>query len=276
MKIPIFLIPALVLALPAAANTVKIHGSDLLSPWAAEYLLQSPSLKAEGIKPDFVLRGSYAGKAAVKNGYADACFYLESTPSDIPAGYRSELIAYHVLYIYAPESFPDYSIDKDAIVRMAAEGHHDPIFSWGDLFPDVTEWQSKQPHILINPGPKNIWLGIFQQKFMDGHTLQNGPETQVKIGRLEEVVLESDAFIYVTAEASIPREGFKRLALKDFGDTAAFAPNEETIRYEDYGAVVPLYLFVPIDAPWSDQLVNACASDGFKKLLRAHNLYPVE
>jgi hypothetical protein len=276
MKFPIFLFSCLAASLSWSADTVRIHGSDLFDPWLQDFLLNSEALASEGYSLDFSLRGSYSGRAAVEKGFADVCFFIEDAPSPTPEGFDKVLIAYHVTYLYAPESFPDYSIGKDTILRIAAEGHSEPIFSWGEIFPEDPEWQSKQTSILINPGYKGISLSLFKLGFMEGRKLQQGPETQVSIGSHEQAQLENASVIYVSSEPSSQLQNYKQLALRDFGDSAAFPPTEENIRYEDYGAVTPIYLITPTDASFTDMLKSVCSSDVFKALLIEHHLHPTQ
>ena len=262
------------LALQIHAKPLRIFGSDLFANWLSIAFEDDLNVASDGIH--FSLSGSYGGLIAIENGYADGCLYLQSdsTLPTLPEGFESTTIAYYVIYLYAPSSFPQREISKSTILSIASATNTQSALTWESVLNTPAAWAEQLTHVTVESGVNDITASLFKYSFVKSQPCSDRVTFVDDTTSLEEALSEKNYFILVTDQCNPPVSSMKSIALADFEDNFGFTATADNIKFGDYSACFPIQLIYPTSAKWPEFFIQKLKETELQGKLLEHNILP--
>ncbi len=262
------------LAFQIHARPLRIFGSDLFANWLPIEFENEANVANDSIR--FSLSGSYGGLIAIENGYADGCLYLQSdsTLPTLPEGFESTTIAYYVIYLYAPSSFPQREISKSNILSIASTTNTQSTLTWESVLNTPADWADQLTDVTVESGVNDITGSLFKYSFLKSQACSDRVTFVDNTTTLEEALSEKNYFILATNQRNPPMPSIKSIALADFGDDFGFTATAENIEFGDYSARFPVQLIYPTSAKWPEFFIQKLKESELKEKFLEHNILP--
>ena len=256
------------------AKTIKVFGSDLFKNWLPDACSQSE--KAEQLILSFSMTGSYGGLTALQKNYADACLYLQSEDQmpEIPEGFEITTLGYYVIYLHAPEGFPQNKVSDQILSSIANRSEADTTLTWNTLLTESSEWSNQLTQIFVYTGDNDILWSLFRLSFLKEDTYSDRVTVVRDLQSLTDTINRTDYYILASPLANPGSSGLKPVSLIEQGEEVAFPPTVENIVFGDYHARFPIYLIYPSNASWSEDLLGLFQSTELKESFFTHNILP--
>lgn len=260
---------------PDEIAPLQIHGSDFFDPWFPNFYESLQSAPTT----EFNLTGSYSGLEALKRGYADGCFFINSwlNPITFPDNLEAQLVGYYVLYLYIDPSFISSHIRKETIAGIAQSGNQQKISHWDSVeAQSPTGWEAFQASVLIDESADSFASHFFRDAFLDGKKISNQVVVCSSESELSEKIDIRKGSLVVSprADFSLPNFEGKILQLANFGDETAFLPTYENVAFGDYPAAFPIYFVQNKKEKKSSEFMDLLMDSKTKHLLKRHNILP--
>lgn len=256
-------------ASPAAAETLRIVGSDLLGPEFAARLTRSAEEHEIALQLDLV--GTRPGLARLQTGQADLGLFA-LPPGEVPPGdpHISRVVAAQPIAVVVPEAMPLTQITHAQLRGLFALGAAESISTWGDL--GLTgEWRGRAITVMTPSPDVTLTLPLAQRllfpTFAPKPTVIQVPALDALPARL----LATGGGLALTPVVPAPGSGLRALAVAASLTEPASQPTPENLQH-GYTLRLSLYVTFRRDAaprlmPLLRQLLG---EEGTETLARAH------
>ncbi|MCH2154682.1 MAG: hypothetical protein MK080_01610 [Opitutales bacterium] len=263
------------LSLAADEQTVRIVGSDFMTPWLEQVLRDSAVPGPEGVVLSFDMNGSLPAVSQIRLEEAQAGVVAIPHGEVLPAEPLIAIpIAYKVSRVFVNESNRISEITLGRLADVFGESGSENIQNWGDL--SLTqEWASRtiQPALLSGVGILSDTL--FRAVGMNNQEFSSSIERLYESDALEALLRRNSNALGI-GERIPEQSGIRQIAVARTVETPGYLPTESAVFFGDYPLVLPFYLVTAEhrrgDLVW---LIRYMLSDGFAQNLEQQDFVPV-
>lgn len=230
---------ALLPALTAIANPIRIAGSDLIEPTVSN-VLKTFDDRREDIEVVLDLRGSSLAFEALQAGQADIVVVAVPDGTSIPTQYKAIPFAFEVASVIVHEQNPIKELRLEQLSRIFSSGESEVISNWGGTGV-LGPWQSRtvSPHILDESA--GITHDLFNAVVSGGRPLRSGVHEWETLDLLRNAFSKEESAIAVIPGAELP-SGARALLIGKSREDYSYAPASDSVYYGDYPLRLPYYI----------------------------------
>lgn len=267
----LFVLVAIKVALPVAAEEIRIAASDLLADFIAE------PLQAYGDEHsiEFVLDriGSLPALDALRASEIDLAIIAVPEKAAVPHDeFQTHLFAYDVAVVAVNENNPINEISLSSLGAVFGSDEEFDFSSWGDL--GLSGWHARSIKPLVGEADASISLELFKFSVLGGRPLKTSVVT-VKNAEVEHLLISDSASIAILQRLPNSQK-IKALMISTAADSPAFGPTDDNIHYGDYPIRLVFYsVYHPRNEARVRDLLRVLWSDEMADSLRMNDVFPL-
>ncbi len=264
-----FLLLAVAVALPAAAEEIRIAASDLLADYITEPLQAYGDEHSIEFKVDSI--GSLPALDRLRADEIDLAIIAVPEDADVPRDeFRIYPFAYDVAVVAVNESNPLNEISMSRLGGIFGANEEFNYTSWGDL--GLSGWGNRSIKALAGQSDESISLELFKFSVLRGGHMKT-TVAEVKDSEVEDLLMSDAASIAILPR--LPKsEKVKALMISAEADGPAFGPTDDNVHYGDYPIRLAFYVvYNGRDEERVKEVLRVLMSDEIAESLRENNLF---